>query len=627
MNFVKRVSIQHQLMFLAGFVAVGMIGLAMISHLTNGQVRELAEARLTIAQIDSGMLTLRRNEKDFMARKNYKYVDKFSANFGNMMSEVERLQQLLENQGVDTAEIGQLKQVFQQYQASFLKVADTIETIGLDHKSGLYGALRKAVHNAEGILKEQDQIQLTADMLMLRRREKDFMLRYDPKYLDKYNKDFAVFEQHLDYSSLDADTAAAVTAAMETYKADFTSLVEGYRKLGLSSEEGLHGEMRATIHQSETLLDSFAENTTALIDSKSGFLVTLQYIVSGVLLVLVLALIALLIPTILHPLRQMSSLMLETSENWDITARADEDVPTEISDMAASFNAMMSAFRNMIRKVKTSSSQLSQSAEDMESITHAMDNGVTRQQQETEQLANAMDEMSSAVNEVAGNAANAAEAAVTADEEGKKGLEVIDNTRNGVSALADEFAETAKIIAELSEESENIGTVLNVIRGIAEQTNLLALNAAIEAARAGEQGRGFAVVADEVRTLAQRSQESTEEIQTIVERLQGTAESAVAAMTRSKDGTEKNVEQSRLAAETLHSIIDAVSKIKDMNLSIATASEQQAAVSSEINNSVKNINEVTSETARNSQQTMQAGKSMNSISTDMNNLVKDFKVD
>ena len=216
MKFIKRVSIQHQLMFLAGVVGLGMIGLAMISQFTNSQVRELAEARLTIAEIDSGMLTLRRNEKDFMARKDMKYVDKFAANFGNMITDVDRLQQLLENQGADSAEIGQLKQVFQQYQASFLKVADTVETIGLDHKSGLYGALRKAVHNAESMLKEQDQIQLTADMLMLRRREKDFMLRYDLKYLDKYNKDFAVFEQHLDYSSLDAATAAKVTSAVKS---------------------------------------------------------------------------------------------------------------------------------------------------------------------------------------------------------------------------------------------------------------------------------------------------------------------------------------------------------------------------------------------------------------------------
>ncbi|MCP4387222.1 MAG: methyl-accepting chemotaxis protein [Gammaproteobacteria bacterium] len=629
MNFLKRISIQRQLVFLAGFVAFGMIGLAMISQFTNQQVRDLGQARLTIAQIDVGMLTLRRNEKDFMARRDLKYVEKFSTNFDNMLIDVDRLKSNLENHGVDSSETDQLKRVFQSYQASFMQVATTVEKIGLDPKSGMYGALRKAVHDAESILKRHNEIQLTADMLMLRRREKDFMLRMDMKYLDKFNKDIAVFDKHLAESGLSASGSASgdVAKAMKAYQANFKALVDGHLALGLSSKEGLHGEMRKTIHQSETLLEEFEQRTNELIDSQASFLVSLQYIVSAVLVVLIMALIALIIPTILRPLRAMSALMLDTSENWDMTAAAHEDVPAEIAHMASSFNAMMSAFRKMIRNVKTSSSKLSDSAQDMASITHAMDNGVTRQQQETEQLANAMDEMSAAVQEVASNAATAAEAAVTADEEGKKGLEVIDKTESGISTLADEFSETAQIIGELSEESDNIGTVLNVIRGIAEQTNLLALNAAIEAARAGEQGRGFAVVADEVRTLAQRSQESTEEIQTIVERLQSTAESAVSAMTRSKQGTETNVEQSRQAAQTLHSIIDAVSKIKDMNLSIATASEEQAAVSTEINTSVKNINEVTTETAQNSQQTISAGKSLNEISTDMNNLVKDFKVE
>ena len=241
MNFLKTLSIQRQLMFLAGFFALGMIGPAMISQLTNQQVRELAQARLVISEIGAGMLTLRRNEKDFMARRDLKYVDRFSANFEAMLADVDRMQVMLSDQGVDNKEAEQLNQVFNDYLASFMRIAATIETIGLDPKSGLYDALRQAVHHAEGILKEQNQVQLTVDMLILRRREKDFMLRLDMSCLDKFNKDVTVFEQHLEQSSLGAETRSAVVKAMQDYQRDFKALVEGYVTLGLSSSEGQHG--------------------------------------------------------------------------------------------------------------------------------------------------------------------------------------------------------------------------------------------------------------------------------------------------------------------------------------------------------------------------------------------------
>ena len=627
MGFLNRISIQRQLAFLAVFVAAGMVGLAMISQLINQNVLDLAEARLTISEIDAGMLRLRRNEKDFMARKDEKYIARFAASYATLRADVDRLGELLDAHGVDSAQVGLLRDVFDSYQTTFLGVAATIKEIGLDHESGLYGALRRAVHTAEGILEQRDQVRLTADMLMLRRREKDFMLRFDLKYVDKFEKDYGVFMQHLDDSALGAGARAEVSEAMQRYRRDFLALVDGFKQLGLSSDEGRHGAMRAIIHQSESLLQDFEDRTRSLIDDRALRLVTLQYLVGALLVVLVLGMIGLLIKSILSPIRTMAHLMLETSENWDLRASACEQVPAEIGDMARSFNAMMAAFRDTVRKVKTSSESLNESAAQMAEVTLAMDHGVKRQQLETSQLAGAMDEMSNAVQEVAGNAATAAEAAVSADEAGKQGLDVITRAQQGVSALADEFSDTAKIVSELSVESENIGTVLNVIRGIAEQTNLLALNAAIEAARAGEQGRGFAVVADEVRTLAQRSQESTEEIQTIVERLQQTAESAVDAMARSQEGTARNVEQSHEAATMLNSIIEAITRIKDMNLSIATASEQQAAVSTEINKSVKNIDDVTNETAQNSQRTMRAGEAINEISTGMRELVGAFKVD
>lgn len=626
MNRLRNLSIQNRLITLAAFVITGMICLYLTGNFSSERIGTLYQTQLVISKIDTVMLTLRRNEKDFMARKDSKYIDKFNGNFQQLMAKSEQLRDLLDEAGLDSAEVEPLKTVFQNYQTIFVEYAAAMEKLGFDPKSGLYGSLRAAVHNAETILKKQKQIQLTADMLMLRRREKDFMLRNDLSYLDKYQKDFGKFEQTLSTSSLESEVRQDIKLAMQQYKTNFVALVEGNVELGLSSKEGLHGEMRNIIHQSEAFLEEFDSHMLETIQNETDNIRFLQLILSVILIGTTLGMVLLLIPSISRPIRNMSALMLRTSNDWDVTVRADESVASEISEMAISFNLMMEAFGQIIASVKGSSSRLSESATSMISATEVMDNGVSRQQSEIENLEGAVNEMASAIQNVATNAASAADAAVKADEDGKIGLEVIDKTKAGINLLANEINNTARIVGELSKESENIGTVLSVIQGIAEQTNLLALNAAIEAARAGEQGRGFAVVADEVRTLAQRSQESTEEIRTIVERLQAVAESAVVAMDKSKQGTEINIEQSSQAVDSLRSIIQGISSIKDMNLSIASASEQQAAVSSEINNSIAGINEVTSETAQNSQDTLQAGKSINKLSDEMKKSVQKFNL-
>ena len=620
-------SISQQLILLAAVAIIGLIGITAVNHVSSRQLQLLDDTRLSISEINSSMLMLRRNEKDFMARKDWKYVDKFQANFEILENNLARVNQLEQDADFAAIRSDQLNKEMSEYRSVFLEYANLQRTIGLDHKSGLYGSLRESVHNAEAGLKEFDQVQLTKDMLMLRRREKDFMLRYDINYLDKFEADFAVFQQNLDASSLDWTSKQGLSSNMDNYKKDFKTLVDNYVLLGLSSKQGLHGKMREIVHQSENNLAEFEQSLSEEIEQKTNRLSLWQYGITSFLVLIITGFVSLLLPAVIRPVKYMSQLMARASQSWDVTLRANDDAPREIAEMARSFNLMMETFKDIIGNIQSSSTDLSRASNTLTSVTKAMDDGVSRQQMETEQLVGAMSQMAEAVQEVAGNAASAADAAVVADEEGMKGLKVIAKTNDGIHALSQEIANTASAISDLSSESENIGTVLFVIQGIAEQTNLLALNAAIEAARAGEQGRGFAVVADEVRTLAQRSQESTEEIRHIVERLQSVAEGAVSAMEKSKQGTEKTVEQSEEAVNSLRSIIAAVSKIKDMNLSIASASEEQAAVSNEISTSVNNINDVTAETGANSRQTLNSGRSLIDVADELQKLIQKFKVD
>lgn len=232
--------------------------------------------------------------------------------------------------------------------------------------------------------------------------------------------------------------------------------------------------------------------------------------------------------------------------------------------------------------------------------------GVDTQQMEIEQVATAMTEMSATVQEVARNAALTAEQTTASQQESQAGQAVVEEVIAAIHRLSGEIRESSGVITELSSYSESIGNILAVIKGIAEQTNLLALNAAIEAARAGEQGRGFAVVADEVRTLASRTQDSTQEIEKMIEHLQGGVKQAVQVMDRSQDSSAACVDIAARAGEALQTLGDTITRIKDMNFQVATASEEQSAVADDIQKSIVSISQVSEETAVGARQSAQA---------------------
>ncbi len=301
---------------------------------------------------------------------------------------------------------------------------------------------------------------------------------------------------------------------------------------------------------------------------------------------------------ILKPICQVNSMMNNIANGEvDLTQRLPVNNADEIGQMAQGFNLFADKLQKMLKKVADASTPLDHASNELTQITKATSEGMLHQQNQTTEAATAITEMASTVQEVAANAENAAKSAQDADTAAQQALTIVGLNATSIEELTKDVNGSAEIIQQLAEKSQSIGSVLDVIKGIAEQTNLLALNAAIEAARAGEQGRGFAVVADEVRNLASRTQESTEEIEGMIATLQNQASNAVNAMGESQKKSEASMQRSHEVADSLSHVAKAIREITDMNIQIAASAEEQSTVAEEINRNIVNINEVANKTA------------------------------
>lgn len=326
------------------------------------------------------------------------------------------------------------------------------------------------------------------------------------------------------------------------------------------------------------------------------------------------------------PLKNVASNMREISTgSGDLNVRLTITSKDEIGDIATGFNQFVEKIQQIVLKVSETASLLSVAVEQVSSMTTRSSSTISQQQMETQQVATAINEMAATVVEVANSASNAASSAHEAQSSTHEGQSVVNTAVHTIQELAADVDNASSVINTVENYSMEIGSVLDVIRGIAEQTNLLALNAAIEAARAGEQGRGFAVVADEVRTLASRTQASTEEIQSMIENLQSSSQQAVSAMNKGQEQAGSGVEQVNQAGEALKKITQAVNNISDMNTQIASAAEEQSAVAEEVNRNVVNINQLTDENSTTFNEIVQAGNQMETLASELTVLVSQFK--
>jgi len=330
---------------------------------------------------------------------------------------------------------------------------------------------------------------------------------------------------------------------------------------------------------------------------------------------------------IARPLKQMVTMLDDIAQGeGDLTRRLTSDRNDELGSIAKGFNTFLAKLQGMITQVVSSVQSVSDSSEHTADIAIRTNIGIQKQMAEIDQVATAVQEMTATAQDVARNATQAAQAASHADQAASQGMQIVRDTSNSIGVLAVEIGKAVDVVQTLAKDSENINAILIAIRGIAEQTNLLALNAAIEAARAGEQGRGFAVVADEVRNLAQKTQQATEEIQSMIQQLQQGTRDVVRVMEDSQNRTDESVQHAAKAAEALETITQAVSVINDMNTQIASAAEEQSAVADDINRNVINIGQVANEVAGGADESSSASADLTKLAEQQRRLINQFKV-
>lgn len=618
--------IRHKLLLSAAVSILSIVAMFGLQRYSSGVQQGLAQAAQTVIELEKEVSSLRIAEKDFFASLDMDDLTQHQATYRNMKLEIDSLGEQFVVYGIPVRALDSFVNSMQNYQESFAKVVSLKQQIGLTPKSGLYGVLRQTVHDVEALVQRFDQPKLMILMLQLRRNEKDFMLRRDLGYVAKFNDNLADFQRLLAVSVLDQSTKEQLTSLMARYHNSIETLVAKEQELGLTKSDGEMSTLSAAIHLTESAANKLQQQANAAIADAEESALILAVSTFIVITIFLSIFTMFIIRSIMEPVTKITQAISNIEKNKDLSIRCDTSADDELGQIATHFNSMVASFQQLIEEVIESVAIMNHSCGELSQNATKASEGVGRQLNETDMVATAITEMGATIEEIAKNTELAAERAAITHDNAQMGQVGVEQTIEKIQSLAEQLNSSAQVVNDLERDSETIGTVLDVIRGIAEQTNLLALNAAIEAARAGEQGRGFAVVADEVRSLALRTQESTEEISAIIQTLQSRTRSIVQLMEATQKQGGESAKQAASAGSLLQQINVDVGNIMDMSTQIATAIEEQSMVASEVNKNVVVIRDIAQESAVAADENAQASGEVKARAERLQRAVSAFKI-
>jgi len=626
MNFLQNLTIKRRLQLNALVVGLAMIVMLCIIIYEARIMLKLNETIQYAEELDIHELSMRKYEKDFLFYKDESSLDLFTKEYKQLQLKLEKLSVLSTDLNIATAQVSQFSALAKQYYDDFQVVVKLQRKIGLHPKDALYGELREAVHSIETLLNEQNNYQLLTTMLQLRRAEKDFMLRLDTKYLDRFNKLAVELKQQVSAADLPNQTRSQLASLMSNYQGKFTALVEAQVALGVDLNSGALGKMRISVKKSDEVVSYITAATKEQVSETANQAQLLAIVIFVIASVIVMALVYLTSRSIIQPIERVYQAIDEIRRNNDLSLFIEHKGKDEVTRMTIDFNSLIGDFKKLIYEVNTALKTLNIATEDLSNTTAATSSGMQEQLHEADMVATAATEMQATIQDISHNTEAAAKKAESTNESALQGQVEVESTIKHINALSDSLVNASGVVSQLEKDGETIGSVLDVIRAIAEQTNLLALNAAIEAARAGEQGRGFAVVADEVRSLAQRTQESTSEIEGIINTLQQRTQEVVSIMHQCRAQGGESATQATKAGELLGSITLDVQTIMEMSTQIAVAIDEQSQVASEVNKNVVRIRDIAQSASEHSANNAQTSEEVSAQARVLHSAIDKYKV-